>query len=244
MSFTMQYSKSNVQVSHLFCQISNDTRITEAPLYINYSLGVLDIVFQNTISQAQQDIVIDIINNGPQYADPNDPPCQIEPENDDEIQDPSDLLSSTLFQIVFSDQSTSQNGKWLSHYGDGGMASNETLGVIPWKSKLVAYTFSNKTDDTTMHFKIYKSYAGDTDDHANKTLVTTLTLDGARLAYDNNLPEGVIFETGDKLGVYSEQIPSPITQPPKTSSRTVIILYFKILDTTEMSGIQKTSTGY
>jgi len=127
-----------------------------------------------------------------------------------------------IHQLVALNKGTKQN-KWTCIYGTKG-ASNEIHPPMPWKSQLVGLVFYNKERGADVDIEIYVAPEG-----GGSTPVTQVfkwELDNARVARKTNFSTPIIFDAGDKVGVYFKDA----GKNPKDSR---CILYFKIIEETE-----------
>lgn len=127
-----------------------------------------------------------------------------------------------IHQLVALNKGTHQN-KWTVLYGTKG-ASNEIHAPMPWKSQLIGLAFFNKERDADVDIEIYVAPEG-----GGSTPVTQVfkwELDNARVARKTNFPTPIIFDAGDKIGVYFKDA----GKNPRDSR---CILYFKIIEETE-----------
>ncbi len=135
-------------------------------------------------------------------------------------------LVGSIHQMVFNEYSTAQN-EWLEYYGDSKF-SNQSHGVMPFRSKLVAITWSCKTSGADGEINVYSTPEGG--GVSPKTLDFQWTLTNKRTARKTNFASDIIFDAGDKIGIYFRDIG---TNPQNVS----VVLYFEILTTnTEESG--------
>ena len=91
-----------------------------------------------------------------------------------------------------------QENKWESIYGTAG--SDKSSAVMPWKSKLIGLTFTNKKCTTSTDAEIYAVEEG----NACSPLVQMFKWEirDKRVARKTIFTTPVIFEAGDKIGVY------------------------------------------
>lgn len=136
-------------------------------------------------------------------------------------------------QLVFSEAGSAKN-EWLELYGDA-KYSNQTMGIMPFKSKLVGITFSNKSSKRDTELRIYSTPLGG--GISPKTLDYTWTIIDQRVAYKTDFPVDVVFDAGDKIGVYAADIGS---DPSNVS----VILYFVSIDNTTGEGSEDFSSNY
>jgi hypothetical protein len=115
-----------------------------------------------------------------------------------------DVIPNTLtmvtHQMTFIEDGTLKD-EWLKLY-DKGIPSNQTPGIIPWKSRLVGITFSNKKDNKDVEFKFYVTPEGGGDSPLTNMFVWSLN--DVRVARKANFPIDVIFESGDKVAVFAK----------------------------------------
>ena len=109
-----------------------------------------------------------------------------------------DSVAGDLYTLTFSEDSTASN-EYINS-GVNGTESNATPHIIPFKSKVMAYTFSNSDNDGDVDIEIYSVPEGS--GNAPTTLEDTWVLRNARTARKTNFTQDVIFEAGDKVTVY------------------------------------------
>lgn len=144
-------------------------------------------------------------------------PEQLQPG--DSIEVPSGMTGQ-LYQLVFSEEGTARD-VWASHYGDGGMESNETPALVPWKSKVVGLTYTNKNNSSDLDIQIYS--VAWTDNNSPTNLDFTWDINNARNCRKTTFSTDIIFDAGDKLSVYFDDKGTDAKQ-------VVFIIYLQVLE--------------
>lgn len=132
---------------------------------------------------------------------------------------PTDALG-LVHQMVFLENSTAKN-EWLQLYGDNLKGSNETPGIVPWKSQLLGITFTNERYGADTDIEIHVS--DELDGSSPTTKVYTWALRDCRVARRTTFSPAVIFEAGDKIGVY-------IKDQGRDPKEVVVTMYFKVIE--------------
>lgn len=143
-------------------------------------------------------------------------------------------LVGGLHQMTFLDDDSGVKEKWLGYYEDG-IASSEINGIMPWKSKLVGITFSNRDTGIDQDVKIYSTPEGG--GYTPKTLDFSWTLSNIRIARKTDFVTDIIFDVGDKIAVFLKDTGTDANRP-------VIKLYFQIIDGTTSSGSENNSGNF
>jgi hypothetical protein len=147
-------------------------------------------------------------------------------------------LVGSLHQMVFNEYGTAQN-EWLEYYGDS-KYSNNSHGIMPFQSKLVAITWSCKTADADVEISVYSTPEGG--GVSPKTLDLQWSLVNKRVARKTNFGSDIIFDAGDKVAIY---VRDTGTNPQSVT----VVLYFEILTINSeengenFSGSYATSSG-
>jgi len=148
-------------------------------------------------------------------------------------------LLGGMHQLIYTEDNYSCGNKWLG-LADANISSSTTFGIAPWRSKLVGITFSNKDTNANTIIKIY-STAEDAP-LSPKTLDYSWTITNQRSARKTNFITDIIFDAGDKIGLYLENNGQNPDHP-------VVTLYFQILDDVtgegndNQSGLYATAIG-
>ena len=124
-------------------------------------------------------------------------------------------------QLVFGDAGTVSD-EWLDAYGDN-KTSNKTTAVIPFNSKLVGITFSNYKTNVGADILIYSTQNGG--GNSPKDLKYTWTINNKRTAFKTSFATDVLFNAGEKLGIY-------FNKTNKSGQNVNVILYFMVIDDT------------
>jgi len=142
-------------------------------------------------------------------------------------------LLNVSHQMVFGEYGDASN-KWLELYGDSRF-SNQTLGVMPFKSKLIGITFSNRYSSRSTDIKIYSTPEGG--GYTPKTLDLTWSISSKRTARKTIFATDIIFDAGDKIGVYAADTGS-------NPYDVAVILYFVVIDEITSEGGESWSGNY
>ncbi len=139
-------------------------------------------------------------------------------------------LTGALHQIAFmKGKDDIMNDLFLNTYGDGmdGSPSNDSPAVMPWKSKLVGLTYTNKTAGTKVHIEIQSTADGTGNSPVLMDFDWLLDTVGVRTARKTDFVTDIIFDAGDKISVFLD------LRPGSSRPRNVIvILYFEIVEAT------------
>lgn len=141
-------------------------------------------------------------------------------------------LLGGIYQLVFVEESSDVANEWLSHYGDTSLNSNQTFGIIPWKSKIIGLSYSNRDDNSDTDIRIYSTPQGG--GTSPKTLEFTWSLRDARVARKTNFSTDIILDAGDHVGIYvSDQGINP--------DYVVFIMYLQIIEETFEESVEQFS---
>jgi len=122
-----------------------------------------------------------------------------------------------IFQVSFSNESTTKN-RWLDYVKD--RSCDEVPFVVPYNSKLIGITFSNKTSNRSTDVRIYKA----TQTQGNvDSLIHTWQVRNARTGRQTIFSPGLTFAAGDKVGIYLKDA----GYDPKAP---MVVLYFERTD--------------
>lgn len=148
-----------------------------------------------------------------------------DPTNPDSVRD--DMIGS-MYQFYFGDEAKVKN-KWLNLCSTWGTSSDASPAIIPWKSRLVGITFSNKKRDVDCNVDVFAGMEdgnGYTDRH-----ILSWELRDVRAARKTDITDNIIFEAGEKVGVF-------LADKGGDPERPVVTLYFHIMaDTKETSEV-------
>jgi hypothetical protein len=128
-------------------------------------------------------------------------------------------LGGMTHQLAFVKNGSAKN-TWLSLY-ENGISSNVSPAIMPWKSKLIGISFTNKKDNADPTIKIYIADEGDGNSPLTKMFEWDLT--SARVARKTNFTSDIIFDAGDKIGVFIADEGGDAQDP-------VVVLYFRVED--------------
>lgn len=134
---------------------------------------------------------------------------------------PLDVYGSIYF-CAFTAKGGVEN-EWISPFGTG-FKSSETSFLVPWKSKIVGLTYVNKKETTNINTQIWA--AAENLACSPIYLMYQWNLRSTRVARKTNFTTDIIFNAGDKVGVYYEKYGG---NKPENSE---ITIYFQIIDST------------
>lgn len=144
-----------------------------------------------------------IVNNGIEDLSPTDGVLWVFGEfdtTDGTIGASANATTGKMLQLDFENPS-SIGGDWLQ---SGGMPTNETPVIVPFDSRLVSITFSNKERGADTELQIQA--VSETDGRSPSPTIITWTIDNARTARRNDFGSPQItFSKGDKIAVFAEQ---------------------------------------
>lgn len=138
-------------------------------------------------------------------------------------------LVGTLHQIAFmKGEDTVDNDVFLNTYGDGrdGSPSNQSPAIMPWKSKLVGITYTNKKSGTKVHIEVCSVADGDGNSPVTMEFDWKLDTVGVRTARKTNFSTDVIFDAGDKIAVMFD------LKGGTAPENVIVVLYFETLEET------------
>lgn len=106
-------------------------------------------------------------------------------------------------------------GIYALHFGDSGSVGNEYLEnsisrrptnevpqIVPFNSKVIAYTYSNRDNDSDIDLKIYS--VAENSANSPTILKDAWVLRNARSARKTNFPSDIVFNAGDKVTIYAD----------------------------------------
>lgn len=126
-------------------------------------------------------------------------------------------MTNITHQMAFVQTGASSSNYWFDYYADN-IPSDDTHGIMPWKSKLIGISFTNQYSGVDGSVKVYAAAEGDAASPTTKMLEWLLT--NVRVARKTNFSPDIIFDAGDKVGVFwSDRGTNP--------DNSVIILYFQ-----------------
>ena len=138
---------------------------------------------------------------------------------------------NTQHQMSFTEKSSAKD-EWLSLNSTELKTSNEAPAIMPWRSQLLAITFTNEKNSVDTDVELWK---GDEESGNAATKMHTWEVRDCRVGRLTAFASPITFEAGDKLAVF---VRKQGTYPKDVA----ITYYFKVLaDNNE--DIQKTYTG-
>lgn len=145
------------------------------------------------------------------------------------IPDPLDGVGK-LYKLSFEYNGTAQN-RWLNSSHNN--PSNETPHVVPARSALIAITFSNINDELDTGVEVHAAAEGS---GASDTLKLDWPLTDVRVARKTDLGS-IIFEAGDKVGVFLDDHGTSTRNPEVT-------LYLQIIESALEDGSEQYSGSF
>ncbi len=130
-------------------------------------------------------------------------------------------LVGGLYQMIFSVNGIIKNA-WMDQGADN-VSSNSTMAVTLAKSKVVAYTYTNARTGVSVDLELYSTPEG-VSPTVTQTLEDTWSLASMRTARKSNFPTDIIFEAGDKIGVFSNDVGGT------TPNDAIFILFLQYLE--------------
>lgn len=112
-----------------------------------------------------------------------------------------DTLVGGLYQMIFTVNGNISNA-WMDQGGDN-ILSNKSFAICLAQSKVIAFTFTNSKIDVDVDLQMHSTPEG-IDPTVQQDLDFTWSLRAVRSARKSNFATDVIFEAGDKIGVFSE----------------------------------------
>lgn len=137
----------------------------------------------------------------------------------EEINNAQGGIPGLIHQMQFHEASSVSN-EWLE-FGTAGIYSNSVWGIMPFKSKLIALTYSNKVSGADCRLKFYSTPEGG--GASPRTMDVDWTLTNVRCARKTNFGTDIIYEAGDKIGVYH-------VDQGTNSDDVVVMMYFQIIE--------------
>lgn len=141
-------------------------------------------------------------------------------------------LTNITHQLTFIKDGELED-EWMK-LGDSGIASNQSPAVMPWKSRLVGMTFTNKYSSREADIKIYTVPEGDGKSPLTKQFVWEVR--DCRTACLTNLTASIIFDECDKVAVFSSDRGS-------NPSDVVVHLYFRVLSNATTGSFSEDYSG-
>ncbi len=109
-------------------------------------------------------------------------------------------LVGGLYQMIFSVNGIIKNA-WMDQGADN-VSSDSTFAITLARSKVVAFTYTNSRTDVDVDLEIYSTPEGIAPT-IQQDLEFTWSLTDVRSARKSNFASDIIFEAGDKVGVFS-----------------------------------------
>lgn len=130
-------------------------------------------------------------------------------------------LVGGLYQMIFSVNGIIKNA-WMDQGADN-VSSNSTMAITLARSKVVAYTYTNARTGVSVDLELYSTPEG-VSPTVTQTLEDTWSLVSMRSARKSNFPTDIIFEAGDKIGVFSNDVGGT------TPNDAIFILFLQYLE--------------
>ncbi len=134
-----------------------------------------------------------------------------------------DEALGAVFVLPFSTDGNFQNS-WMDFTGNN-ILTNATPSVMAFRSKLIALTFSNDSISGTIDFEIYR-VPETVEPSVTQDLMFTWSVVTSRTGRRTNFATDVIFEAGDKIGIYGRKIGS-------AASNVIVTMFMQVLETND-----------
>ena len=143
-------------------------------------------------------------------------------------------LVGGLYQMIFSVNGIIKNA-WMDQGADN-VQANSTPAIVLAKSKLVAFTFTNSRTNVDTDLEVYRTPEG-ISPTATQDLLITWELSDVRTSRRSSFVTDIIFNAGDKIGVFSK-FPGAGSINPNDA---IFILFLQYLEENNEEVIDNTS---
>lgn len=130
-----------------------------------------------------------------------------------------DEAVGAVFVLPFSTDGNLQNS-WLDFTGNN-ILTNATPSVMAFQSKLIALTFSNDSPTVGLDFEIYRT-PETVEPTVTQDLLFTWSITNSRTGRRTNFATDIIFNAGDKIGVFARKTGS-------AGSNVIITMFMQVL---------------
>jgi len=141
--------------------------------------------------------------------------------------------AGALLQPTFVADGKRMNSQWLWLLDSDLDRSKIVPYVVPFDSRLIGVTFTNKEDNADCDISIYNAIKNNAD---NSSVVYTMEVRNSRISVKSNITNGPLFSAGDKISVLCDDagsVPEDIT----------IVLYLLVIDAAGIEHSEKFETG-
>lgn len=174
-----------------------------------------------------------IINNGTENLSSSSGLTWIKSlASDNSSQQNYDGPKGATIQLSFIDNGSNTN-EWLKLYGEN-IPSSQTFGILPFDCKLIGITWSNRYPNRDTEVELWVSGEGD---GTIKTRVYSLPIIDKRYIYKTDFDPEILFDAGDKVGVYAKDTGS-------NPNDVVVTLYFRVTSNDTGSGGENFSGNF
>lgn len=125
-----------------------------------------------------------------------------------------------VFVLPFSTDGNFQNS-WMDFTGNN-ILTSATPSVMAFRSRIMAITWSNADIGGTIDFEIYRVPEG-VEPSVTQDLMFTWSIVTSRTGRRTNFVSDIIFEKGDKIGIYGRKIVS-------AASNVIITLFMQVME--------------
>ena len=144
----------------------------------------------------------------------------------------TDSIIGGLYQMIFSVNGIIKNA-WFDQGADN-VQSNSSFAITLARSKVVAFTFTNKRTGVDVDIEIHSTPEG-ISATVQQDLEFTWSLTNVRSARKSNFGTDIIFEGGDKIGVFSNDVGGT------TPNDALFIIFLQYLEDNSEEVIDNTS---
>ena len=131
-----------------------------------------------------------------------------------------DEALGAVFVLPFSTDGILQNS-WMDFTGNN-ILTDQTPSVMAFKSKLIALTFSNDSPTVGLDFEIYR-VPETVEPSVTQDLMFTWSITNSRTGRRSNFATDIIFEAGDKIGLYARKIGD-------TGRNVIVSMFMQVLE--------------
>lgn len=146
-----------------------------------------------------------------------------------------DSAVGAVFVLPFSTDGNVQNA-WLDFTGNN-ILTNATPSVMAFRSQLIALTFSNDSKSSTvgLDFEIYRT-PETVEPTVTQDLLFTWVVLNARTGRKTNFATDVIFDAGDKIGMFARKTAS-------AGSNVIVTMFMRVLEENNEEVFDATTTN-
>jgi hypothetical protein len=111
---------------------------------------------------------------------------------------PGSSVAAITHQMAFTRNGTFNNS-YMSYY-EHCISSNQSPAIVPWKSKLIGISFTNRNYSIDVDVEVLKADANNGTSPLTKVLDWELR--DVRVASKTSFESNIVFNTGDKIAIY------------------------------------------